>query len=125
MVLEVVNVEPLTEPGKPPPRRLLDEVGVPAVRQHLTSRPRVDAEETQPGHDTGKVIQHSVEPVRFDVFQHINAADHISLYGRPVLWEGWVIGSVVNRDTRRLKGALQVLLASTVVGQRLDAVIHD
>jgi hypothetical protein len=31
MVLKVVNVEPLTEAGKPPPRRLLDEVGVPAV----------------------------------------------------------------------------------------------
>jgi hypothetical protein len=68
MVLEVVDVEPLTEPGEPPPRRLLDKMGVPAVRKGLASRPRVDAEETQPGHDTGKVIQHSVKAGGFDVF---------------------------------------------------------
>jgi hypothetical protein len=31
MVLEVVDVEPLTEAGEPPPGRLLDKMGVPAV----------------------------------------------------------------------------------------------
>jgi hypothetical protein len=31
MVLEVVNVEAFAKPGKPPPRRLLDKMGVPAV----------------------------------------------------------------------------------------------
>jgi hypothetical protein len=94
MVLEVVDMEPLTEPREPPTGGFLDKMGVPAVIQHLDRRPGMDAEEAQPGHDAGKVIQHSVEPVRFDVFEDINAADHISLNGRPVLGEGWVIGVV-------------------------------
>ena len=60
-------MEPLTEPGKPPACRLLDEVGIAPVRQHLDRRPGMDAEEAQPGHYAGEVIQHSVEAVGFDV----------------------------------------------------------
>jgi hypothetical protein len=68
MVLEVVDVEPLTEAGEPPPRRFLDEVGVPAVRKGLASRPGVDGQEADARHDTGKVIQYRVEPVGSNVF---------------------------------------------------------
>jgi hypothetical protein len=91
MVLEVVYMEPLTEPGEPPTGGFLDEVGITPVRQHLDRRPSMDRQETDARHDAGEVIQHSVEPVGFDVFEDINAADHISLYGRTILGEGWVI----------------------------------
>src|SRR5687767_6095494 len=76
--LHGLKVKSLREFRQPPVKRLLDQMGIPAVRKRLDRRPSVDRDKRDGLRQLHEMVKNILEKIRLDVLQHINTRNHLS-----------------------------------------------
>ena len=123
--LKLNDIKMLANSRQPPGSWLLDEMGVTAIREYLHGGPHMNREEGHLSRDAGQLGDDVVDQFRFDVFQHIDAADQIGRLRRAVFGEGRVVRFVDRVDPCLIEPDQQVLFARAIVGYALRAGLLD
>ena len=106
------------EAAEPPASALLDQMGVPAIGQHLLRRSGMDRQESQLFRDRGDFGQDGVERLRLicsSTSMQVTRSDGTRL---AIFRKGGIIGPILDPTTvPKAKSLLQIALAGAIVGQ--------
>ena len=123
---ELYDLKERAETGQPPRRRLLNQVSIPTIGEHLLGRPGCDGKEAVPHRDRSEIGDHRINKVRFDVLEHINATNEIGWPWIAVVGERWIIWEVVKIDDAiRREATLQIAFPGAVIRERFRARLAD